>query len=230
MTELARRVDAALHWLESRGTKKTRDDLLPRYGITAAKAYGVPVGVIQKLAKQIGRDHALAQALWQTGYYEAQLLTCYVDQPDKVTPAQMDRWARDWDNWGIVDTLCFCLFDRTPHAWGKVEQWSRRREEYVKRGAFALLACLALHDKAAADGQFIKSLQLIEKGATDPRNFVKKGVSWALRAIAMRNAALRKAALELARRLAESEDLTAKSIGKLGIRDIAKITTKKGRL
>jgi 3-methyladenine DNA glycosylase AlkD len=110
-----------------------------------------------------------------------------------------------------------------------VEQWSRRREEYVKRGAFALLACLALHDKAAPNAQFIESLQLIEKGATDPRNFVKKGVSWALRAIAMRNAALRKAALELSRRLAESDDLTAKSIGKLGIRDIAKITTKKGR-
>lgn len=229
MSGLDGRVDAALQWLESRGSRKTREEMQSRYGITAAKAYGVPVGVIQKLAREIGRDHALAQALWTTGWYEARILTCYVDQPEKVTAAQMDRWARDWDNWGIVDTLCFCLFDRTPHAWGKVEQWSGRREEYVKRGAFALLACLALHDQTATDDRFLKSLKLIEKAATDERNFVKKGVSWAIRAIAMRNASLSKAALELAKRLAQSDDPTAKSIGKLAIRDIAKHSSKRSR-
>lgn len=220
MTAMATRVDEALRWLESRGSRKTRDELLSRYGITAAKAYGVPVGVIQKLARETGRDHALAAALWETGWYEAQLATAYIDEPEKVTAAQMDRWAKDWDNWGIVDTLCFCLFDRTPHAWGKVEQWSRRREEYIRRGAFALLACLALHDRAATDARFLKSLKLIEKVATDERNFVKKGVSWAVRAIGGRNKALNTATLELCGRLAASEDPTARSIGKLGIRDL----------
>jgi 3-methyladenine DNA glycosylase AlkD len=229
MTELDRRVASALQWLESRASRKTRDELSTRYGITTDKAYGVPVGVIQKLAKEVGRDHALALALWETGWYEARLLTSYVDEPGKVTSAQMDRWARDWDNWGIVDTVCFCLFDRTPHAWGKVEQWSKRREEYIRRGGFVMLACLALHDKTAPDAPFLKGLKLIEKGATDERNFVKKGVSWALRTIAMRNASLRKAALELSRKLADSADPTATSIGKLGIRDIDKISRKKGR-
>lgn len=221
MTAMATRVDEALRWLESRGTTKTRDEMLTRYGITAPRAYGVPVGVIQKLARETGRDHALAAALWETGWYEAQIATAYIDEPEKVTRAQMDRWARDWDNWGIVDTLCFCLFDRTPHAWGKVDQWSKRREEFVRRGAFALLACLALHDRTATDARFLKSLKLIEKAATDERNFVKKGVSWALRAIGGRNKALNTAALTLARQLAESENPTAKSIGKLGIRDLA---------
>lgn len=229
MSKADGRVALALQWLERRGSDKVRREMLTRYGITASKAYGVPVGMIQKLAKELGRDHRLAQALWETGWYEAQLLTAYVDEPEKVTAAQMDRWARDWDNWGVVDTLCFCLFDRTTHAWSKVEPWCRRREEYIRRGGYVMLACLALHDKQAADSAFLKGLKLIEKGATDDRNFVKKGISWALRTIAMRSPGLRKAALELSERLAGSEDPTARSIGKLGIRDIAKISKRKGK-
>ena len=182
-TATAELVDEALHWLERRGSRRVRDDMRNRYGIVTAKAYGVPMGLIQQLGKRLGRDHDLAQALWATGWYEARLLTAYVDDPARVTAAQMDRWARDFDNWGVCDTLCFALFDRTPHAWRKVEQWSRRRDEFVKRAAFALHASLALHDKQSPDAPFRRSLALIERAAGDERNFVKKGVSWALRAV-----------------------------------------------
>ena len=140
MTDAAERVDEALRWLERRGSKKVREEMLTRYGITAPKAFGVSVGAIQQLGKKLGRDHDLAAALWDTGWYEARLLTAFVDDPAQVTAPQMDRWARDFDNWGVCDTLCFALFDRTPHAWKKVEPWSRRREEFVKRAAFALMA------------------------------------------------------------------------------------------
>jgi len=145
-----------------------------------------------------------------------------VDEPARVTAAQMDRWARDFDNWGITDTLCFALFDRTPHAWKKVEPWSRRREEFVKRAAFALIASLALHDKKAGDEQFLRTLPLIERGASDDRNFVKKGVSWALRVLGRRNQTLNEAAVEVARRLAESPDAAARWVGKDGIKDLTK--------
>ena len=134
----------------------------------------------------------------------------------------MERWAKAFDNWAICDTLCFCLFDRTPHAWRKVDQWSRRREEFVKRSAFALLASLALHDKHTGDAPFLKSLRLIERAATDERNFVKKGVSWALRALGRRGPTLRAAAEETARRLAESEEPAARWVGREGLRDLAK--------
>ncbi len=113
-------------------------------------AFGVSMKDVQALAKQLGRSHALALALWDSGWYEARSLCAYIDEPGRVTPAQMDRWCRDFDNWAICDTLCFSLFDRTPHAWRKVEQWSKRRPEFEKRAAFALLASLALHDKGAA--------------------------------------------------------------------------------
>ena len=222
MTDAADGVDAALRWLERRGSKKVREEMLTRYGITAPKAFGVSVGAIQQLGKKLGRDHDLAAALWDTGWYEARLLTAFVDDPAQVTAAQMDRWARDFDNWGVCDTLCFALFDRTPHAWKKVEPWSRRREEFVKRAAFALLASLALHDKKAADERFLRTLPLIERGASDDRNFVKKGVSWALRVVGRRNQTLNEAAVEVARRLAESPDAAARWVGKDGIKDLTK--------
>jgi 3-methyladenine DNA glycosylase AlkD len=169
---------------------------------------------LQGLAKRLGRDHALALALWDTGWYEARMLTAFVDDPAQVTPAQMNRWAGDFDNWAIVDTLCFHLFDRTPHAWPRVSQWSRRKDEFQKRAAFALIAGLALHDKAAQDERFLRVLTLIEVAAADDRNFVKKGVSWALRVLGRRNRALNRAAVECARRLAASPDAPAKWIGR----------------
>lgn len=132
----------------------------------------------------------------------------------------MDRWCRDFDNWAVVDTVCFHLFDRTPHAYRKVEQWSRRRGEFAKRAAFALLACLAVHDKGAEDERFLRLLPLIERAATDDRNFVKKGVSWALRAIGKRNAELRAAATELATRLANASEPTPRWLGKTALRDL----------
>ena len=217
---LTDRVTDALAWLEQRGSKKVVDDMSTRYGIHTTKAFGVGVGTIQQLAKQLGRDHALAEALWQTGWYEARMLTAWVDEPERVTAAQMDRWAGDFDNWGIVDTLCFHLFDRTPHAWRKVEQWSGRREEFVKRSAFALLASLAGHDKTTGDRAFVDALRLVEREAGDDRNFVKKGVSWALRRIGRRSRTLNAAAIETARRLAESTEPASRWIGKDALREL----------
>jgi 3-methyladenine DNA glycosylase AlkD len=143
-------VPAILAFLRGRGSKKNVDGMA-RYAIVAPKVFGVSVGGIRSLGKEIGRDHDLALALWKTGWYEARMLTAFVDEPERVTPAQMDRWTKDFDNWAICDHLCFHLYDRTPHAWTKVKKWSTSREEFVKRAAFALLAGLALHDKKGPD-------------------------------------------------------------------------------
>ena len=213
------RVREALTWLERRGTKKNRDGMA-RYAIVAPKAFGVSVADIRQLAKKLGRDHELAAALWETGWYEARMLTAFVDEPDRVTPTQMDRWARHFDNWAICDTLCFHLFDRTPHAWRKIAQWSTKRDEFVKRAAFALLASIALHDKKEADEPFLRSLELIERGATDDRNFVKKAVSWALRSIGRRNSALNAAAVAVAKRLVESAESAPRWVGRDALREL----------
>jgi 3-methyladenine DNA glycosylase AlkD len=134
----------------------------------------------------------------------------------------MDRWARDFDNWAICDTVCFHLFDRTPHAWSKVAAWSRRREEFVRRAALALLAALALHDTRAPDAPFRRALALVERASTDDRNFVKKGASWALRSIGRRSRPLHASAIRLARRLAASDDRAARWIGRDALRDLTR--------
>lgn len=215
------RVEEAINWLESHSTQRDRENLT-RFGIDAPKAFGVSMANIQVLARQLGHSHELAAALWETGWYEARMLASFVDEPSLVTPEQMERWCSDFDNWGICDTLCFVLFDRTPHAWDKVGQWSSRDEEFVKRAAFALLASLAGHDQQAGDEPFLRSLPLIECAAGDERNFVKKGVSWALRRIGRRSAVLHAASIALAQHLAASQNPAARWIGKDGLRDLTK--------
>lgn len=214
-------VEAAIAWMERNSTRRDLDNLA-RFGITATKPIGVSMANMRTLAKKIGRNHELAAGLWDTGRYEARMLATLVDDPERVTAAQMDRWSRDFDNWAICDTACFHLFDRTRHAWKKVDSWAGRRGEQQRRASFALLASLALHDKEAGDEEFLRRLPLIEKGAHDSRNFVKKGVSWALRAIGHRNRRLHAAATELAKRLAASDDATARWVGKDTLRDLGR--------
>jgi 3-methyladenine DNA glycosylase AlkD len=221
--DLSQQVQAVLASLERLGSKRYREGLA-RYGIHVTKAFGVPVGKMQALAKHLGRNHKLAVELWETGWYEARMVATFLDEPERVTPAQMDHWCQDFDNWGICDTVCFHLFDRTPHAFSKVEQWSRKRDEFGKRAGFALLACLALHDKQAGDEPFMQGLRLIEQAATDERNFVKKGVSWALRLIGRRNVELNKAAVTVAKRLTASSDGTSRWLGKGALRELTSPT------
>lgn len=180
------------------------------------------------LAKRLGRDHGLAQALWDTGCYEARMVACMVDDPARVTPRQMDAWRADFDNWGITDTVCFKLFDQVPHAPAMVTRWAGLNDEMGRRAVFALLACLALHGKAEeGDAFFLDGLALIETAATDDRNFVRKGVNWALRAIGSRKSpALRTAARETATRLAASKDKAPRWIGKDALRAFTKAAAK----
>jgi len=213
-------VQAVLASLARLADKRVFEDMSKRYGIYTSKAFGVSMSNIQKVAKPLGRNHALAAALWETGWYEARMLTSFVDVPGQVTAAQMDAWVRDFDNWGICDTLCFNLFDRTPHAWRKVAQWCKQEDEFVKRAGFALLWSLTVHDKVASDEQFRQGLVLILRAASDERHFVKKAVNMALRAIGKRNPALNKAAVAVARRLADSRQASARWVGKDALREL----------
>ena len=212
-------VEEVVARLKRLGTKKTRDGMA-RYAIPSDNAFGVSVADIRKLGKQLGRNHDLAESLWKTGWYEARMLASFVDDPAQVTPAQMDRWCRDFDSWAIVDTICFHLFDKTPYAFAKVKEWATRKGEFEKRAAFALLASLGVHDKAASDQSFAKCLPLIERGATDERNFVKKGVSWALRVVGRRSKALNEASVELSQRLCNSEKSAARWVGKDALKEL----------
>ncbi len=121
-----------LQWLERKGTRRTRDEMA-RYGIVAPRAFGVTVGAMLGLAKQVGKDHELALGLWETGWYEARMLAGMVGDPRRVTRRQMNAWAAEFDNWGICDTVCWHLFDYTPFAFEKARQWSKLRAQMARR-------------------------------------------------------------------------------------------------
>lgn len=212
-------VDAVLGALREHATTKDRDGLA-RFGITATKPLGVSVANIRVVAKRVGRNHQLALALWGAEHYEARMLCAFIDEPAKVTSAQMDRWCRDFDNWALCDTLCFHLFDRTPHAWAKIAKWCAAKPELTRRAGFALLASLAGHDRKSPDAPFVAALELVDRYADDERNFVKKAVSWALRRIGTRSPAAKKAATNVAKTLAASDDRTRRWIGKDALREL----------
>jgi len=213
-------VKKVLASLKKLSEERVLEDMSKRYAIYTTKAFGVSMSNIQRVARPLGKNHELAAALWETGWYEARMLTSFVDDPALVTESQMDRWVRDFDNWGIVDTLCFNLFDRTPHAWKKVAAWCPRKEEFIKRAGFALLWSLTVHDKTAPNDKFLQGLVLIERGADDDRHFVKKAVNMALRAVGKRNSSLNKAAVAVAQRLADSQIPAARWIGKDALREL----------
>jgi len=221
MTTVNKRVTEILAWLTRRGTKANRDGMT-RFGIVANQVFGVSVADLRELAKRLGRDHELALALWNTEWHEARMLVAFVEEPDLVTSRQMDRWARDFDNWAICDALCFHLFDRTPYSWRKVQAWAPRQEEFVRRAAFAVLAALALHDRKSPNEQFMEAMHLIQTAAVDNRNFVKKGVSWALRSIGSRNQPLHAAALQLGHKLAASNGAAERWVGKDAVKDLSR--------
>jgi 3-methyladenine DNA glycosylase AlkD len=223
---LDEQVQSALKWLKGHSAKANLEGM-SRYAIPSKNALGVAMRDIKALGQKLGRNQKLAAALWKTGVYEARMLASFVGDPAKITPAQMDRWCKDFDNWAFCDALSFNLFDRTPHAWAKVVQWSSRREEFEKRTAFALLWSLTMHDKRASDEQFIRGLALIERESVDKRNFVKKAVNMALRAIGKRNRALNTAAVAVARRLANSQDATASWVGNDALRELTSPGVKK---
>ena len=212
-------VQLALTWLKHHSSKATREGMA-RYSIPSDHAYGVAMKDIKALGTMLGRNQPLAVALWATGVYEARMLASFVGDPKRLTAAQMERWCKDFDNWAFCDAMSFNLFDRTPHAWTKVDQWSSRRNEFEKRTAFALLWSLTVHDKSARDEAFKRGLSLIEREAGDERNFVKKATNMALRAIGKRNRALNSAAGVVARRLAQSKDATARWVGKDALREL----------
>jgi 3-methyladenine DNA glycosylase AlkD len=220
---------SVLRALEAHADAAFRDAMRPRFGIiTADRVLGVAMARIQAVAKPVGRDPALAEALWQTGVYEARMVACMIDDPATVTPERMDRWRTDLDNWAVTDTVCFKLWDRTPHAFAMIDRWAALNDEFGRRAAFALLASCALH-RRGSDADYLDRLPRIEATAGDERNFVRKGVNWALRAIGgKKSPALRAAARDLAAKLAASPDKTARWIGKDALRAFAKADAMRG--
>jgi len=193
---------------------------MAKYGMTVEQRLGVSVPDMRKLAKEIGRDHKLALDLWRTGIAEARIVAAMIGDPDKLTEEQMEEWVKGINSWDVCDQVCMNLFEKNHLAWKKIVDWSEREEEFVKRTAFSLIACLAWHDKKASDEKFVELLTVIIQGATDEHNFVKKAVNWALRNIGKRNLNLNEAAINAAKAIQQLDSKAARWIASDAIREL----------
>ncbi len=212
-------VDNVIDKLKSKAQPENLEGMT-RYGIPPEQRLCIPVPDLRKLAKEIGRDHKLALDLWRSGIGEARILAAMIDEPDKLTEEQMEDWAKDINSWDICDQVCMNLFSKNQLAWNKIIDWSEREEEFVKRTAFSLIACLAWHDKKESDNEFIELLPIVVREATDERNFVKKAVNWALRNIGKRNLNLNKAAINTAKEIQQLDSRAARWISSDAIREL----------
>jgi 3-methyladenine DNA glycosylase AlkD len=193
---------------------------MARVGLRPRNALDLSVPQLRRLARKIGRDHRLARELWATGIHDARVLAAMIEEPSQVTERQCERWVRAFDSWGLCDACCLEVFCKLPFAHRKAVAWTRRREEYVRRAGFALMAVLAVHDKAATDAAFRRLLPVIERGAADERNFVKKAVSWALRQIGKRSRPLQGAAIASAERIARLDSRAARWVAADVLREL----------
>lgn len=195
---------------------------MARFGINTARAYGISIAILRKMAREIGRDHDLAQELWASDIHEAQILASIIDDPAKVTETQMENWVRCFDSWDLCDQCCQNLFASTIFAYRKAVEWSSNDSEFIKRAGFVLMARLAVSDKKASDNQFERFLPIIKRESADDRNYVKKAVNWALRQIGKRNARLRQKAIETARELQQTDSRSARWIASDALRELTR--------
>jgi len=204
---------------------------MARFGINPKNTLGIPIPVLRKTAREIGRNpaiskdtagrHDLAQDLWNSGIHEIKILASMIDDPKEVSEKQIDTWVKDFDSWDVCDQVLQNLFDKTPFAFEKAKQWTKNEEEFVRRAGFALMACLAWHDKTSPDTRFLEFFPLIKKYSTDERNFVKKAVNWALRQIGKGRPKLLKRAIELAKEIERIDSKSAKWIAHDALRELS---------
>ena len=212
-------VDQVMMALQSKAKPENLEGMA-RFAIVGDTRMGVSVPEMRKIAKSIGKNHQLALDLWDTGVPEAMIVAGMIADPDALTEQEMENWVVDINSWDICDQVCMNLFEKTPLANKKIHDWSTRDEEFVKRAAYALIACLAWHDKEAGDEEFIEYFPIISAGATDERNFVKKAVNWGLRNIGKRNLNLNARAIEVAHQINQIDSRSARWIASNALREL----------
>lgn len=193
---------------------------MARFGLVGDTRLGLTVPALRAMAKELGTDHALALALWDSAIPDAQILAALLADPALLSVSSMNHWVHGMRAWDVCDQACLNAFRRSPLALARIPVWARSEAEFTKRAAFSLLAVLAVHDKKRNDADFVGLLPLIAAAADDERNYVKKSVNWALRQIGKRSKVLLPEAIQLAEQLHERPEKAARWIAADALREL----------
>lgn len=193
---------------------------LAHYGIPEENALGIRMPVLRKLAREIGKDQALAEELWQHRYHECKLLATLVAEPKRFSLADADCWVNDIYSWDVCDQLCINLLRETEYAWELPQRWAPEEQEFIRRAGIVMIAVMGVHFKKTPEEDFLQFVPLLKTYATDERNFVKKAVNWAIRQLGKRSAFLHPHMISLCHELLEMDSKAASWSARDALREL----------
>jgi len=187
-----------LKTLESLGTEQNRK-IYSRHGAT--KTFGVSFANLEKIRKQIKRDHSIAAELWSSGNFDACNLATLIADPAQMTNKDLDEWAKGMNGYCVADLYARNIVSKTEFAKQKIETWTKSKDELIGEAGYQVLACWAMNDKQQSDSYFEEWLTKIEAGIHKAPNRVRHAMNGAVIAIGLRNGRLQKQALAAAARI-----------------------------
>jgi 3-methyladenine DNA glycosylase AlkD len=104
------------------------------------RQFGVSLGDIRALAKQIRTDHLLALSLWETGNVDAQFLATLLVQPKKLSAKEMDRMVRSLTFVRVADWLNAYVVRQHPDKEALRQDWMAADDRWAARAGWDLTA------------------------------------------------------------------------------------------
>lgn len=188
--------------LEKAGSAQTRKTYA-RHG-AQEPMFGVSFATLKALVKRIGVNHELALSLWATRNHDARILAMKIADPEQMTAADLDEWARQ-ARVRMCGGYVAMLAAEGPLGRTKEREWLDSRDETLRAAGWVLCGFLAMLDESIPDTWFVKRIEQIEKSIHSAPNTERDVMNTALITIGGRNSALRKIALGTAKRIGKVE-------------------------
>lgn len=200
-THPAKQLASVFKWLESNADAR---------GITywqkrssALRSYGIGLTRLRSYAKQLGKDHDLAQALWDSDCYDARVLGLLIDDPKQMTIEQVERMLEAGLAEGMlvhVFTACGAPLSKTRFAFELVQRWVEHADPLRRQCGYALLYELSKKNPPGMDDAYLlERIGHIAASIHQQPMWVREAMNTALMGMGKRNLRLNAAALAAAR-------------------------------
>lgn len=101
--------------------------------------YGVLLGELRKIVKQIGKNHELALELWKCGNTESMWIACMVFDVNKLTVDEIRSMVSDLTYLDMIDKLVGEVICNHKDADTLAKEWSSSNTDNLGRAGWALM-------------------------------------------------------------------------------------------